>query len=136
MSGHATGEMFIGDHVQLNIGFAAARTGLGNLASGGVLLGASEHGYGETITGLAEAGSVPGVSQLAGVRPGDLTATRGTAQLPVHCHKLDFSGYSPRRGMLATVIGGVPATPSCCRSLNSRAGGWERRWLAVVPWGL
>ena len=51
-----TGELFIGDHVQLNIGFAAARTRLGNLASCGVLLGASERAYGETITGLADAG--------------------------------------------------------------------------------
>jgi len=80
-----TDEMFIGDHVQLNISFAAARTRLGNLASGGVLLGASEHAYGETISGLADAaGSVPGASQLAGVRPGDISETRGTAQLPVH----------------------------------------------------
>jgi len=78
------GEMFIGDQVQLNIGFAAARTRLGNLASCGVLLGASEHAYGETITGLAEAGSAPGASQLAGVRPGEITETCGTAQLPVH----------------------------------------------------
>jgi len=79
-----SGEMFIGDHVQLNIGFAAARTRLGNLASCGVLLGASEHAYSETITGLAEEGTVPGASQLAGVRPGEITETRGTAQLPVH----------------------------------------------------
>ena len=78
------GEMFIGDQVQLNIGFAAARTRLGNLASCGVLLGASEHAYGETITGLAGAGSMPGASQLAGVRPGELTERHGTAQLPVH----------------------------------------------------
>ena len=92
MCGHApdgcmsrmTGELFIGDHVQLNIGFAAARTRLGTLASGGVLLCASEHAYGETITGLAEAGSAPGASQLAGVRPGEITETCGTAQLPVH----------------------------------------------------
>jgi len=80
-----TGEMFIGDHVQLNIGFAAARSRLGHLARGGVLLGASEHAYSETITGLADtSGSVHGASQLAGVRPGDITETRGTAQLPVH----------------------------------------------------
>jgi hypothetical protein len=80
-----TGEMFIGDHVQLNIGFAAARSRLGHLAGGGMLLGASEHAYSETITALADtAGSVPGASQLARVRPGDITETRGTAQLPVH----------------------------------------------------
>lgn len=64
-----TGEMFIGGHVLLNVGFAAARGRLGNLAGGGVLLGASEHAYGQTITGLAyAAGSVAGASQLAGVR--------------------------------------------------------------------
>lgn len=80
-----TGEMFIGDHVLLNIGFAAARTRLGNLAGGGLLLGASEHAYAETITGLTDtAGSVAGVSRLAGVRPGDITETGGQAQLSVH----------------------------------------------------
>lgn len=80
-----TGEMFIGGHVLLNVGFAAARGRLGNLAGGGVLLGASEHAYGQTITGLAyAAGSVAGASQLAGVRPGDISETRGMAQLPVY----------------------------------------------------
>jgi hypothetical protein len=49
-----TGDMFIGDHVQLNIGFGGARTRLVNLANGRVLLGASEHAYGETISGLAD----------------------------------------------------------------------------------
>ncbi len=83
--GHVTGEMFIGDHVLLTVGFAAARTRLGNLAGGGLLLGASEHAYAETITGLADAtGSVAVAPQLAGVRPGDLTGTSRTAQLPVH----------------------------------------------------
>jgi hypothetical protein len=82
---HMTGGMFIGDHVLLNIGFAAARTRLGSLAGGGLLLRASEHAYGETITGLADAaGPVAGASQLAGVRPGDITETPGRAQLPVH----------------------------------------------------
>ena len=80
-----TDEMFIGDHVLLNVGFVAARNRLGNLAGGGLLLGASEHAYGETITGLADTtGSVAGVSRLAGVRPGDITETPGRAQLPVH----------------------------------------------------
>jgi hypothetical protein len=80
-----TSEMFIGDHVLLNIGFVAARARLGNLAGGGLLLGASEHAYAETITGLADAtGSVAAAPQLAGVRPGDLTGTARTAQLPVH----------------------------------------------------
>jgi hypothetical protein len=79
-----TGEMFIGDHVLLNVGFAAARTRLGKLAGGGLLRGACEHAYGETITGLADIAGAAGASQLAGVRPGDITETRGKAQLPVH----------------------------------------------------
>jgi hypothetical protein len=90
--GRMTGETFIGDHVQLNIGFADARARLGNLAGCGVLLGASEHAYGETITGLADAGSMPGASQLAGVRPGEITETRGTAQLPVHWEAITGDG--------------------------------------------
>jgi hypothetical protein len=78
-----TGSKFIGDHVLLNIGFAAARARLGNLAGGGLLLRASEHAYGE-ITSLADAaGSVAGASQLAGVCPGEITETRTMAQLPL-----------------------------------------------------
>ena len=80
-----TGEMFIGDHVLLNVGFAVARTRLGNMTGGGLLLGASEHAYSETITGLTgAAGSVAGVSRLAGVRPEDITETHGRARLPLH----------------------------------------------------
>jgi hypothetical protein len=79
-----TGGTFISDHVLLNVGFATARTQLGTLAGGGLLLVASEHAYGETISGLADAaGSVAGASQLAGVRPGDITETPGKAQLPL-----------------------------------------------------
>lgn len=88
-----TGGMFIGDHVLLNVGFAAARVRLGNLAHGGLLLGASEHAYGETITGLADAvGSVAGAFQLAGVRPGDISETCGGAQLPVHWEVITGDG--------------------------------------------
>lgn len=80
-----SGGLFIGDHVLLNLGFAAARTRLGNLAGCGVLLGASEHAYGETISGLAEvAGSVAGASQLAGVLPADMTEADGMAQVALH----------------------------------------------------
>ena len=78
-----SGDKFIGDYVLLNIGFAAARARLVNLASGGLLLRASEHAYGE-ITGLADAaGSVAGAFQLAGVCPGEITETHGMAQLPL-----------------------------------------------------
>jgi hypothetical protein len=77
--------LLIGDQVLLNVGFTAARARLADLAAGGLLLGASEHAYGETITGLAEAaGAVAGASQLAGVRPDDVTETDGMARLALH----------------------------------------------------
>jgi hypothetical protein len=85
-----TGEMFIGDHVLLSVSFAAARTRLGDLAGGGVLLGASEHAYAETITGAA--GSVAGASQLAGVTQGGITETRGIAQLPMRWEAATAAG--------------------------------------------
>jgi hypothetical protein len=77
-----TGELFIGDHVLLDVCFATARSRLGRLAGCGVLLRASEHAYGETITSLAGPGWA--ASQLAGVSPGDITEECGMAHLPVH----------------------------------------------------
>jgi hypothetical protein len=49
--GPISGDVFIGEYVLLNVGFAAARARLGNLADGGVLRGVSEHAYREAITG-------------------------------------------------------------------------------------
>lgn len=79
-----TGDTLISDHVLLNVGFATAWERLGNLAGGGLILEASEHAYGEAITGLTNAaGSASGASHLAGVGPGDVSEARGMAQLPV-----------------------------------------------------
>ena len=77
-----SGNVFVGEHVLLDVGFDAARRQLERLASDGVLLGASEYAYGAGITGLAEtAGLAAGMSRLAGVRPGDLTETGGCSRL-------------------------------------------------------
>jgi hypothetical protein len=77
-----SGNVFVADHVLLDVGFDAARRQLRRLAGDGVLLGASEYGYGAGITGLAQkAGLVAALAHLAGVEPGDLMETRGCARL-------------------------------------------------------
>jgi hypothetical protein len=77
-----SGSMFVGDHILMDVCLDSAMRQLERLAQDGVLLGASEHAYGEGITGLVETtGLAVGVSRLAGVRPGELMATEGCARL-------------------------------------------------------
>jgi hypothetical protein len=77
-----SGNVFIGDHIMIDVCLDAARRQLERLASDGVLLSASEYAYGAGITGLVEAaGLAAGMSRLVGVRPGDLTETGGYARL-------------------------------------------------------
>jgi len=77
-----SGNVFIGDHILMDVCLDAATRQLGRLARDGVLLSASEHAYGEGVTGLVEtAGLAPGMSRLVGVQPGDLVETEGCARL-------------------------------------------------------
>src|SRR5262249_4680494 len=74
--------VFIGDHILMDVCLDSATRQLGRLARDGVLLSASEHAYGEGVTGLMEtAGLAPGMSRLVGVQPGDLVETEGCARL-------------------------------------------------------
>jgi hypothetical protein len=74
--------VFVGDHILMDVCLDSARRQLERLARDGVLLSASEHAYGEGITGLVEtAGLAAGMSRLVGVRPGDLMETGGCARL-------------------------------------------------------
>jgi hypothetical protein len=77
-----SGNVFVDDHILMDIRPDSATRQLERLAKDGVLLSASEYAYGAGITGLAEAaGLVAGMSRLVGVRPGDLTETEGCARL-------------------------------------------------------
>ncbi|HXZ77807.1 MAG TPA: hypothetical protein VEH31_44005 [Streptosporangiaceae bacterium] len=77
-----SGNVFVGDHILLGVGLDTARRQLERLAADGVLLSASEHAYGEGITGLVETEGLPaGMSRLVGVQPGDLMETDGCARL-------------------------------------------------------
>jgi hypothetical protein len=74
--------VFVDDHILMDVGLDSAGRQLERLARDGVLLSASEYAYGAGITGLAEtAGLAAGMSRLVGVRPGDLTETEGCARL-------------------------------------------------------
>ena len=77
-----SGNVFVGDHIVMDVCPDAARRQLERLAGDGVLLSASEYAYGAGITGLVEvAGLAAGKSRLVGARPGDLVETEGCARL-------------------------------------------------------
>ena len=77
-----SGNLFVGDHILMDVDLDSARRQFERLARDGVLLGASEYAYGEGITGLVEtAGLAAGMSRLVGVQPGDLMETEGCARL-------------------------------------------------------
>ena len=77
-----SGNVFVGDHILMDVHLDLARRQLERLAGDGVLLSASEHAYGAGITGLVEAaGLTEGISRLVGVQPGDLTETEGCARM-------------------------------------------------------
>jgi hypothetical protein len=74
--------VFVGDHILMDVCFDSAWRQLERLAGDGVLLSASEFAYGAGIAGLVEAaGLAAGMSRLVGVQPGDLRETEGCARL-------------------------------------------------------
>jgi hypothetical protein len=74
--------VFVSDHILMDVCLDSAGCRLKRLAGDGVLLSASEYAYDAGITGLVEAaGLVTGMSRLVGVRPGDLLETGGCARL-------------------------------------------------------
>ena len=77
-----SGNVFVGDHIRMDVCLDSARRQLECLAWDGVLLSASEYAYSAGVTGLVEAaGLVAGMSRLVGVQPGDLLETEGYARL-------------------------------------------------------
>ena len=77
-----TNHTAFGLRVALDVGFDAARSRLGILAAGGMLVRASEVAYGQGITTLVElAGPAAGPTRLADVRLEDLTETDDRAHI-------------------------------------------------------
>jgi hypothetical protein len=76
------GNVFVNDHIGMDVCLDSAKCQLRRLAGDSVLLGASEYAYDTGITGLVEAaGLAVGMSRLVGVRPGDLVEEDGCARL-------------------------------------------------------
>jgi hypothetical protein len=77
-----SGNVFVGEHILMDVCLDSARRQLEHLAGDGVLLSASEYAYGEGISSLVEAaGLATGMSRLVGVQSGDLLETEGCARL-------------------------------------------------------
>jgi hypothetical protein len=74
--------VFVGDHIIIDLCLDSARRQLERLTGDGVLLSASEYAYGGGIAGLVEtAGLAAGMSRLVGVRPGELLEAESCARL-------------------------------------------------------
>lgn len=89
------GAMFVGDETQLRVGFDAARTGLANLARGGLLTTVSTEAYGEGLTGLVRVGpldSAPGMSRLVEVHSRDLVIRDESAVLMLRWEAIGSGG--------------------------------------------
>ena len=74
--------MFVGEEVQLEVGFALARERLLRLAEGGALLSPSEDSYDHGTAGLARVG-LPGLAKLVRVQVRDLAWTDRSAGLAI-----------------------------------------------------
>ena len=74
--------MFVGDEVELDVGFAIARERLMRLAANGLLLSPSEDAYDLGTAGLARVG-VPGLSKLVRVQARDLAVTEESVGLAI-----------------------------------------------------
>jgi len=88
-----SGNLFVGDHIRMDVCVDSARRQLERLARDGVLLSASEYSYGAGIAGLVEAaGLAAGMSRLVGVQPGDLLETEGCARLGLRWEAIGSNG--------------------------------------------
>jgi hypothetical protein len=74
--------VFVGDEVELDVGFAAARERLMQLAGSDLLLGPSEAAHDRATAGLARVGT-PGLSKLVRVQVRDLASTEGSVGLAI-----------------------------------------------------
>jgi len=92
-TGDMSGNLFVGDHILMDVCPDSARRQLERLAGDGVLLSASEYAYSAGITALAEAaGPAAGMSRLVGVRSGDLVETEGCARLWLRWEAIGSAG--------------------------------------------
>jgi hypothetical protein len=98
--------VFVGDEVQLEVGFAIARDRLRQLAEGGGLLGTSEAAYDHGTTGLERVG-VPGLSKLVRVQVRELAWTDQSAGLAIR-----WQATGPGGGLFPVLDADLTMTPA------------------------
>ena len=102
--------MFIGDEVQLDVGFAFARERLLQLGEGGALLSTSEGAYDHGTAGFARVG-LPGLSKLVRVQARELAWTDLTAGLAIR-----WEATGPGGGLFPVLDADITVAPAGHRS--------------------
>jgi hypothetical protein len=126
--------MFVGDEMQLGVGFDAAQAGLANLAQGGSLLVASAEAYGEGLSVLVRVGplgSVWGMSRLVEVRFLDLVIRDEAAVLT-----LRWEAIGPGGRLLPALDADITLTPAGEHATLLRLAGAYRPPLGSVGAGI
>jgi hypothetical protein len=98
--------MFVGDEMQLEIGFAVARDRLRQLAEAGALLGSSEDAYDHGTIGLERVG-VRGLSKLVRVQVRELAWTDRSVGLAVR-----WEATGPGGGLFPVLDADITMTPA------------------------
>jgi hypothetical protein len=126
--------MFVGDEIQLGVGFDAAQAGLANLAHGGSLLAVSAEAYGEGLTGLVRVGplgSARGMSRLVEVRFLDLVIRDEAAALT-----LRWEAIGPGGRLFPALDADITLTPAGEHATLLRLAGAYRPPLGSVGAGI
>jgi hypothetical protein len=118
--------MFVGDEVVLDVGFAAARERLLQLAAGGVLTGPSQDAYDRGTSGLARVG-VAGLSKLVRVQVRELAWTDRSAGLAIR-----WEATGPAGGLFPVLDADIRLTPDGARATVLTMAGTYRSPLGPV----
>jgi hypothetical protein len=122
--------VFIDDEVSLDVGFAAARARLADLARDDTLANASEAAYSQGVTELMKVGPlgpVPGTSKMVEVRFRNLVEHADYAGLAVR-----WEATGPGGGLFPALDADILITPSGERSSKLRLTGAYRPPLGAL----
>lgn len=118
--------MFVGDEVVLDVGFAAARERLSQLAAGGVLTGPSQDAYDRETSGLARVG-VAGLSKLVRVQVRELAWTDRSAGLAIR-----WEATGPAGGLFPVLDADIRLAPAGAHATVLNMAGTYRSPLGPV----
>jgi hypothetical protein len=108
--------MFVGDEVQLEVGFAAARERLARLGESGALFGPSADAYGPGLTRVG----VAGLSKLVRVQARELSCTDSSAGLA-----LRWEAAGPGGGLFPVLDADLRLAPDGDGSILTLTGAYR-----------